>query len=276
MTALEAVLFVLMVVMVLIWFGCVSSLSRQLRERHAEKYQAMSLDKMWPRDLAGWLRRHNNFGPVSALLRFLVRKEDLALQDAQICGLSAFMRRLLYVYISVFGLFLVSFFSDWDRGRKHPEAARQSSPAAERRAEAFELHNAGKWKQAIAIYDQLLGTAEADAELHYWRAMAHWQLGDSGRALDGFQRVIELEPTNFSAHRDADRILSRERRWDEIIEMWDRYIARAPSDAEAYFERGGTNFHKGDIAAARADAGRACALGKSEACAINERLKSRP
>jgi hypothetical protein len=33
--------------------------------------------------------------------------------------------------------------------------------------------------------------------------MAHWQLGHADQALRDFRRVIELEPTNFEAHRGA-------------------------------------------------------------------------
>ena len=59
------------------------------------------------------------------------------------------------------------------------------------------------------------------------------------------------------------------------LQLWDRYIARIPINAEAYFERGGTNFHNGDLAAAQAGAAKACELGKTEACPLAERLKRR-
>lgn len=86
--------------------------------------------------------------------------------------------------------------------------------------------------------------------------------------------MIALQPTNFEAHRYADRLLSQQRRWDEILEMWNGYIAKAPPNAEAYFERGGANFHKGDLVAAQADAAQACRLGKAAGCAWEARLKA--
>lgn len=105
--------------------------------------------------------------------------------------------------------------------------------------------------------------------------MAHWELSHTEQALQDFRRVIELQPANFEAHRSADRILSQERRWGEVLEMWDRYSAKVPADAEGYFERGGANFQKKDFAAARADAVKACELGKAQACVLAGRLKSR-
>jgi len=153
---------------------------------------------------------------------------------------------------------------------------RATSPVTDpRRRQAFELHRAGKWAQAIAAYDILLRENERDAELAYWRGMAQWKLNRVDEALEDFRRVIEWDPTNFDANVNADRILSAQHRWDEILEMWDRYISRMPTKAEAYFERGGTQYHKGNVAASQADAAEACRLGKSEACVWAERLKGK-
>lgn len=152
------------------------------------------------------------------------------------------------------------------------DSAAISERAARRRAEAFDLHRKAQPAQAIAIYDELLRDSGEDAEILFWRGMAHWKLGDTDAALRDFRRVIDLEPGNLEAHRSADRILSRQKRWDEVLAIWNGYLVGSPRDAEAYFERGGTHFHKGDLAAARADAARACELGKAEACKLAERL----
>ena len=88
-----------------------------------------------------------------------------------------------------------------------------------------------------------------------------------------FARAV-IDPTHLEAHRSADRLLTRQKRWDDILALWDRYIAHRPRDAEAYFERGGAFFHKGRIDAARADAKKACELGKAQACTMVERLKA--
>ena len=87
MTPLQGTLFAVLGLMVLVWFVCVSRLSRQLRDRHAEKYQEMRLAHMWPRDLMGWLSGHDNSRPVFALLRFLLCGEDAALRDTDISRL---------------------------------------------------------------------------------------------------------------------------------------------------------------------------------------------
>jgi tetratricopeptide (TPR) repeat protein len=180
------------------------------------------------------------------------------------------------VLLCLSGAFLLLVTSILVQGaRWKPGGDEVSSGAQQTREQAFRLHREKRWADAVAAYDDLLAESERDAELHYWRGMARWQLGQPDQALQDFRRVIELEPANFEAHRSADRIPSGQRRWDEILEMWNRYIARTPASADAYFERGGTNFHKGDLVAAQADAARACELGKAEACPWAERLKRR-
>lgn len=169
----------------------------------------------------------------------------------------------------------VSIWYDWEIGPDSYFERRRAVSVDERRGKAFELHRAGKLNEAIAVYDELLRGSDSDAELHYWRAMAHWKQQARDLALNDFRRVIELQPTNFDAHLSADRILTEQRRWDEILEMWNRYLRLVPADAAAYFERGGTNYRKGDLAAAQADAARACNLGKQEGCAWAKRLEGR-
>lgn len=165
--------------------------------------------------------------------------------------------------------------------RMDQEPAQSSAPVEQRSAsklrrdEAFELHRAGRLIEAIAIYDELLRESNRNAELHYWRAMAHLKQQDGEPALKDLRRVIELQPTNFDAHLYADRILTQQQRWDEILEIWNQYLHLVPGDATAHFERGGTNYRKGDLAAARADAAEACRLGKAEGCTWAERLKLR-
>lgn len=277
MTSLNTLLFALLLLMVLVWFVCVRNLSHLLRDRHAEKYDQMGLADLWPRDAAGWLSGFNNAGPVYALLRFLLRGEDRALHDADVSRLAAFMRWFFFAYLALFFALLLPIPSGEHRPRANPrhDAVPTATGIEQRRERLFVPYRAKQWAQAIAAYDALRPESEQDAPLTYWRGMAYWQLGEADRALQDFRRAIELDPDNFEAHRGADRILSAQQRWEEILEMWDRYIERTPASAEAYFERGGTHFHKGDLAAAQADAAKSCELGKREACVQAERLKAK-
>lgn len=274
-TTLQAVLFGLCGLLVLVWFWRVSRLSRHLRERHAEKFEAMGLARIWPQIAGQWLSDYDNSGPVLALMRFLWRREDAGLHDPELTRLATALRWHFVLYLLLFAALVGSILRDvWVDGKRQQQAAAEVANRPEyRRERVFGPAREKRWADTIAAYDAL-PEAGRDAELTYWRAMAQWGLGRTDLALQDFRRAIELDPAYLDAIRYADRLLAQQQRWDEILELWDRYIARNKFNAEAYFERGGAHFHKGDRAAALEDVARACELGKSEACAMAEKLKA--
>ena len=157
MSKYEAILFVALVVRVAMWLVCVSRLSRQLRERHPDKFLEMELAAIWPTSARGWMEGFDNSAAVKALLAFLWRREYADLHDPRIHELGVFMRRLFAVYVAVFGLLVFSILRDIREPR-----ATEAHGAAGRDA-AFALHNANKFPQAIAAYDALVAASPDDA-----------------------------------------------------------------------------------------------------------------
>lgn len=192
-------------------------------------------------------------------------------------SLSPGLRRWYFMaYLALFALLALSIIRQPAVPDEDTEAVAAAAPTADPgREAAFDLHRAQKWAQAIAAYDAIVKAGGEDAEILYWRGMAHWKSAHFDEAYRDFRRVIDLDPTHLEAHRHADRLLARQKKWDEIITMWNWYISRQPPNAEAYFERGGTYFHKGDMASARADTAKACDLGMAQGCRMLERLKDR-
>lgn len=162
----------------------------------------------------------------------------------------------------------------YETGDQSP-AERIAEQRDDRRNDAFRAHHDKKYDRAIAIYNELLRSQPRDAELLYYRAGAHWQMGHADAALEDYRAVLALQPGNIEAVKTVDRILAREKRWDEILPLWNEYLRAVPNDAEAHFERGGTYSHKGDLEAARADARKACELGHKRACTMAKYLDAR-
>ena len=67
--------------------------------------------------------------------------------------------------------------------------------------------------------------------------------------------------------------MSRDKRWDDIIELWGRYIDHVPDNAEAYMERGGAHHHAGNRDSSIRDAIKACQLGLEKACTKVEQMR---
>jgi len=276
---LHKALFGLMMLMTLTWFICVEVLTRRLKTRHFRKYEETNLGRRWPASLRQALAGYDNRKATFGLLRFLFRREDAGLGDAGLSRLATFMRWLCGVYLIAFVWFFVWTMAEvpWRAAKSEPARAAEveSDTAVDQRNQAFRLHREGKLEEAIAAYDDLLFASPDDAKLHYWRGDAYLRLKDLDRALRDMRVTIDLDSGYFDAYLAADYILFQSQQWDAIIDLWDRYIFGHPENAEAYYQRAGTKYHKGDLRASREDAQKACDLGKKEGCSWAQRLTSR-
>ena len=86
---------------------------------------------------------------------------------------------------------------------------------------------------------------------------------------------VAANPDDFDAHVRLDGALAVQRRFPEIIAMWDGYVARQPREGRAYYERGGAKHHAGQRGGAIADLRKACELGFDPACTNLHRLGAR-
>jgi hypothetical protein len=196
MSGLQGTAFVAMIAMVFVWFHCLRKLSRQLHDRHPEKYDEMELEDMWPKEISAWIGTFDNRRPVFALCRFLFRGEFAALDDPEVASLGIFMRRLAVVYLFLFGFLGYSIATQ-----------PLSGPAA-------------RGTPVAAVPATAPAPAPASEAQHiYSRAVEHWRARLTDEALADFGRVIELEPGNFEAYRQADHILANQQRWAEILEL---------------------------------------------------------
>ncbi len=247
-------LFGAMVCLVLIWFALVIQFRAEMYRRHRNLYDSLHLDEVW--------QRHNGRA-VGAVLRFLFSDAPEKLGDQSIARLCGRMRNTFRAAVVTFAGLLLAFFL------VPPEqTARSADTAAERTSleKAYELHRADRYGEAIVYYDEEINGGNTDPEVFYWRGIARWHLDQYESALSDFRVVIREQPDNFEAHKHADRLLSYQKRWPEVLELWNRYLRRNPNDERAYYERGGTYFHSGDRTAAERDANQACVLGHAEAC----------
>jgi tetratricopeptide (TPR) repeat protein len=133
--------------------------------------------------------------------------------------------------------------------------------------EAFQLEHRGRHSEAVSLYDEALRVAPTHAD-----ARARRRHADLTR---GLLQTVEREPTNLEAHVKLDHHLAQQRRFEDVVALWNRFIARRPEEPRAYFERGGALFHNGRRELAFADLDKACTMGLAEACATRDRIKGR-
>ena len=84
-----------------------------------------------------------------------------------------------------------------------------------------------------------------------------------------------MNPRHFGSYQFLDWVLTKQGKWDAVVEHWNQFLALEPNHAKAYLERGYTFYHKGDLKRAFQDPQRSCELGVPESCARSESLKQR-
>lgn len=139
--------------------------------------------------------------------------------------------------------------------------------------EADRTRRRGDEQAAVRLLDLAAELAPDDPRVTRQRG---WTiLGDAAApdAIAELEAAVRREPDSFDARRRLDYALSRQRRWDRVVPIWDEYLAAHPDDGRAYLERGGAYFHLGKMAEAKADARRACERGVSEGCVREKQVR---
>ena len=68
------------------------------------------------------------------------------------------------------------------------------------------LHEGGELQKSLAVYEQAVAGAQADAVLLFNRGVLLEDLGDAGAALESYQRALEDDPDFADCHYNLARL----------------------------------------------------------------------
>lgn len=93
---------------------------------------------------------------------------------------------------------------------------------------------AERWSDLLGLYDRTLEITRDEARrkklLDDAAHVAKDFADDPGRAVDYMQALLELEPGNNKLAAAIERLLERQRRWEDLVELWQAQIPRLPVD----------------------------------------------
>ncbi len=104
--------------------------------------------------------------------------------------------------------------------------------------EALENQKAGRLKEAVEIYNEVIAKNPRSAEAYNWRGMAYEDLGQLDQALADFNKAIEISPDYADAYNNRGEIY---RKKNTIPQAFADYRKAAELDknfAEAHFNMG--------------------------------------
>jgi tetratricopeptide (TPR) repeat protein len=139
--------------------------------------------------------------------------------------------------------------------------------------DAYDLEQRGQLDEAIETYTSVTRMHPNYVNDYSYRAGAYDKKGEADLAERDCLRAIEIDPMHFESYKFLDYVLFKQKRLDEIVQHWNRYLTLQPKDANALLERAGTYHHKGEADLALKDLEASCALGNQEACKAERRFR---
>ena len=114
---------------------------------------------------------------------------------------------------------------------------------------AQKLLRAGKYSEAIALYEVVHKTHPEEESVLLMLAWAHYDNGETSKALEYLEDIMERELkrkifTGF-AFDELVRIYKQERKFDNLVEVCKKAVTAQPQDVSLLAELGGAYLHAG-------------------------------
>jgi tetratricopeptide (TPR) repeat protein len=140
------------------------------------------------------------------------------------------------------------------------------------------LHKAGQPASALRVVDLAAELAPMNTrvrQMRLWLVMqaksAKRKAATAGQTKAGQTKAGQAKAgqsdADFRSLQKRDYALARQGRFDQVVQLWTRYLAKHPEHGQALLERGGAYFHLRQLDKALADATKACKLGVARGCA---------
>ena len=118
--------------------------------------------------------------------------------------------------------------------------------------EALENQKAGRLKEAVEIYTEVIAKNPRSAEAYNWRGMAYEDLGQLDQALEDFSKAIEISPDYADAYNNRGEIYRKKNTIPQAIADYRKAAELDKNFGEAHYNMGLMNeIQKKDGLAAR-------------------------
>ena len=100
----------------------------------------------------------------------------------------------------------------------------------------------GVWKETMTLMDNSIANGYfSNGKIYYWRGMEfgdRGQKGDQQKALDDFNRAIEIDSTLYDCYKYRGTFQGMKGQFDKSVADLTKYLNYNPNDAEYRFNRG--------------------------------------
>ncbi|NQW26297.1 MAG: tetratricopeptide repeat protein [Flammeovirgaceae bacterium] len=125
----------------------------------------------------------------------------------------------------------------------------------------FDQYEAGKYEEAIKIFNKAVEIDPLHAESYYLRGLSYHGLDFTKLAVDDLKKAINLRPSYAEAYQQLGFIYLVGQAPELAIEAFSNALELAPLVAELYLNRGTAYCMLGDLAKSKKDWNQARAMG---------------
>ena len=105
---------------------------------------------------------------------------------------------------------------------------------------AAKHYNAGRYTQALEIYQQIIALDPEDTSSYVYQGLALEKLGRLPEAQQAYQKALALEPNHLQALSQLAVIFYNANRFEAALEPFQRLVTLRPDDVQAHLNLGAT------------------------------------
>jgi tetratricopeptide (TPR) repeat protein len=134
-----------------------------------------------------------------------------------------------------------------------PEAKKPAKPAwQEKNLRAHDFYVEGKYREALALYLEILAVDPDVAFIHFNAGNCYYHLQDHEAALREFKEAVRLSPDFFAAYTNLANTFGKLKRFEEAIPLFEDAIRSHPENGALYTSLGLLYLNSGQGAKAAA------------------------
>jgi tetratricopeptide (TPR) repeat protein len=122
------------------------------------------------------------------------------------------------------------------------------------------------YRKALQEFDKAIELDPNNYRAYFWRGRVYIKVKRYREATVDFQMVIKLKPDYAEAYDNLGWLHMQLEEYDESINYLSKSLELKPNDGWAYYTRGRCYFQKGDLQKALKDTKTSCSLGYKQGC----------
>jgi tetratricopeptide (TPR) repeat protein len=168
----------------------------------------------------------------------------------------------------------------WNEGKRLIEGKRSTWSPSRKEKEirkhlrtGHSLYRKKIYRKALQEFDKAIELDPNNYEAYFWRGRVYIKVKRLKEATVDFQMVIKLKPDYAEAYDNLGWLHLQLEEYDESINYLSKSLELKPNDGWAYYTRGRCYFQKGDLQKALKDTKTSCSLGYKQGCQAYKEYK---